>query len=343
VNEEDGKKMATQSTTRRKLTIGKVDGLRRLADDRGIFCITAMDQRNSLKVIINPKDPEQVTPAQMTDIKLSLAAALSPHSTAVLLDPQFGVPQGIVSGALDAHIGLIVTLEGDRPKMVGQGRITQIATGFSAEKIRHIGGNAVKLLVRYRPDLSDAAQQNRDVVQEVSAQCKKADIPFVLEAVVYALEGQSKQDFAREKASLVIQSAKDLSPHCDLYKAEFPDDVSFEKDPATLARHCQELDQASVVPWVILSAGADIGPFSQMVEIACQNGASGFLAGRAIWKDYVAIADSAKRLAELKHHAVHNLGVVTHIAKRDALPWTQHRGIELPQPADFSPTWYEQY
>jgi tagatose 1,6-diphosphate aldolase len=325
------------------LSLGKIGGLRRLSDARGIFSITAMDQRNSLRVILDPQNPNEVTPAQLTDAKLALAEALSPHSTAVLLDPQYGVAQAIAAGVLDAHVGLIVTLEADHPKTVGQGRVTQIAPGLSAQKIRRMGGDAVKLLVRYRPDLTDAAQQNEAVIQEVAAQCQQADTPFVLETVATALEGQSKADFAREKPQIVIETARRLSRYCDLYKAEFPDDLAFEHDPAVLAKHCQELDQASAVPWVILSAGADIGPFSQMVEVACQNGASGFLAGRAIWKNYVAIVNPEQRLATLNHQAVHNLGVITHLAVRDAHPWMTHRSIQLPPPTSFSPTWYESY
>ncbi len=325
------------------LSIGKLSGLRRLAGDRGIFCITAMDQRNSLKTLVNPKDPQSVTPGQMTEIKIDLAAALSPRSTAVLLDPQYGAPQAIAKGTLDAHVGLIVTLEGDTPRRVGDGIITQVAEGWSVEKLTRMGGDAVKLLVRYRPDLPDAAAENRAVIQEVSEQCRRWDIPFVLETVAYPLSGQSAQDFAREKPQLVVQTARELSALCDLYKAEFPDNLQFQSDPAVLEQHCRELDQASAVPWVILSAGADIGPFAQMVEIACKNGASGFLAGRAIWKNFVAISNQAERRAALETQAVHNLGVITHIALRDALPWTKHRGVKLPTPADFPPNWYQAY
>jgi tagatose 1,6-diphosphate aldolase len=335
--------MATSTSTRRKLTIGKIAGLRRLSDEQGIFCITAMDQRNSLRTILNPSNPASVTHALLAEIKVSLAAALSPHSTAILIDPQYGVAQSITAGALDGHAGLLIALEADRPKTVGQGKVTVIATGLSAQKIGRMGGDAVKLLVRYRPDLGDATDQNQAVVREVAEQCREADLPFVLEPVVHALEGQSKDDFAREKASLVIQAAHDLSPWCDLFKAEFPDDISWEKDPSVQKKHCQELDAASVVPWVILSAGADIGPFAQVVEIACQSGASGFLAGRAIWKDYVKIQDPDERLEQLERKAVPNLGVVTNIAVRDALPWTEHRGIEIADPFSFDPLWYESY
>ena len=325
------------------LSVGKLAGLRRLADDRGIFCITAMDQRNSLRTLVDPKDPKSVPNQLMSAIKIDLAATLSPRSTAVLLDPQYGAAQSIAAGALDPRVGLIVTLEADTPKRVGEGIITQFAEGWSVEKLERMGGDAVKLLVRYRPDLTDAAAENRAVVQRVSEDCKRWDIPFVLETVAYPLAGQSAEDFAREKPGIVVQTARELSGSCDLYKAEFPDNLKFESDPSVLQRHCRELDQATVVPWVILSAGADIGPFAQMVEIASQAGASGFLAGRAIWKDYVAIANPAERRAALESKAVHNLGVITHVACRDARPWTEHPGVKLPAPNDFSTTWYESY
>jgi tagatose 1,6-diphosphate aldolase len=335
--------MATSVATKRKLSLGKVGGLRRLSDSRGIFYITAMDQRNSMRGLVDAAHPDQVTPAQLSDIKMALAAALSPHSTAVLLDPQYGVAQAVSSGALNAHVGLIVTLEADRPRRVGQGIITQIAPGLSAGKIQRMGGDAVKLLVRYRPDLPDAAVENRAVIEEVSEQCRAFDIPFVLEPTAYALDGESKEDLARKKPSLVVQTAKELSRYCDLYKAEFPDDLTYEKDEAALNQHCQELNDASVVPWVILSAGADMGPFSKMVEVACQNGASGFLAGRAIWKNFVAIPDGSTRQAMLESKAVPNLGLLTAIAKRDARPWTEHPGIEIPAPSSFATDWYESY
>ncbi|HVC31942.1 MAG TPA: tagatose 1,6-diphosphate aldolase [Chloroflexota bacterium] len=325
------------------LSIGKLAGLRRLADDRGIFCITAMDQRTSLRVLVAPNDPQSVTPHQMTAIKIDLAATLSPHSTAVLLDPQYGAPQTIAAGALDPHVGLIVTLEADTPKKVGEGIVTQLADGWSVEKLERMGGDAVKLLVRYRPDLTESATENRAVVERVREQCRRWDIPFVLETVAYALSSESAQDFAKKKPHLVIETAHALSSLCDLYKAEFPDNLAFESDPAVLERHCRELDQASAVPWVILSAGANIGPFAQMVEIACRAGASGFLAGRAIWKDYVAIANPAERRDMLGTKAVHNLGMLTHVACRDALPWTRRPGVQLTTPAEFPPDWYQSY
>lgn len=326
------------------LSIGKLNGLRRLANNQGIFCITAMDQRGSLKVLVDPADPNKVTAKQLVDIKLDLAAALSPYSTAILIDPQFGAPQAISAGALDPHVGLILTLESEHPKKAGQGIVSQIPDGWSVEKLKRMGGDAVKLLVRYRPDLDEAAADNRRLVRDVAEQCTRWDIPFVLEAVTYPLDGQSREDFARQKPHLVITSAKELSNlGCDIYKAEFPADPAFETDSTVLRQLCQELNQASAVPWVLLSAGVDIERFARVLEIASQCGASGFLAGRAIWKDYVTISDPSSRLAALQTKAVHNLGLVTHLARRDALPWTKHRGVHIPTPNDFPPDWYVTY
>lgn len=325
------------------MSIGKIAGLRRLANDEGIFAIIAMDQRNSMKRLVNPQDPKSVPPAVLTSIKMSLAEALSPICTAMLIDPTYGIPQVIVGDVLDAHAGLIITLEADTPKTVGEGQVTEIAPGLSAEKIARMGGDAVKLLVRYRPDLSEAAKQNREVIKAVQEQCARADLPFVLETVAPPLSSESKEEFAQKRAQLAIQTAKEVSGLCDLYKAEFPGDILLEKDRSVLAKNCQELNQASERPWVILSAGADIGPFSQQVEIACQNGASGFLAGRAIWKNYVTLPDVNERLAELSTKAVRNFGIIASIAERYATPWTEHRSVQIPDISRFSTNWYESY
>jgi tagatose 1,6-diphosphate aldolase len=49
------------------------------------------------------------------------------------------------------------------------------------------------------------------------------------------------------------------------------------------------------VPWVILSAGVGYENFRTQVEIACRAGASGYLAGRSIWRDAVSTHDPAAR------------------------------------------------
>src|SRR5258708_16829129 len=66
--QERRRPVATSTHTKRKLSVGKVAGLRRLADERGIFLITAMHPRNSLRVMLNPADPNSVPAEKLTEI-----------------------------------------------------------------------------------------------------------------------------------------------------------------------------------------------------------------------------------------------------------------------------------
>jgi sulfofructosephosphate aldolase len=51
-------------------------------------------------------------------------------------------------------------------------------------------------------------------------------------------------------------------------------------------------------PWVVLSSGVKQENFPQAVELACQEGASGFLAGRGIWRGVIGSTDVTRALRE---------------------------------------------
>lgn len=55
-----------------------------------------------------------------------------------------------------------------------------------------------------------------------------------------------------------------------------------------ISRASESLSKALPCPWVVLSGGTDLVDFPGAVEAACRGGASGFLAGRAIWTDAIA-------------------------------------------------------
>jgi len=103
-------------------------------------------------------------------------------------------------------------------------------------------------------------------------------------------------------------------------KAEFPDDPDFEKDEAKMADHCQQLTETAEVPWVLLSAGVDYDTFNLQTRLACENGASGFLAGRAIWQEAPGLPE-AEQEQFLADTAVGRLKELTSIANRSARPW----------------------
>ncbi len=341
--------MTTQtsgSTGAKTLTIGKIRGLQQIANNQGIFVITAMDQRGSMRRMINPQAPKDVPPDKIITIKLQLASTFSPRSSAVLLDPQFGAAQSIAHGVLAGTCGLLVALEHLDYDQEGDIRRSRVQEGWGVEKIKRMGASAVKVLAYYNPDQPETVEWQDRFIQETREQCIQWDIPFVLEVVVYGIDGvkDDSEQFAAQKPDLVIRCAERLSPYCDLYKAEFPGNLKFERDEARLATWCRQLNDAcGKVPWVVLSAGVDIELFRDMVRIACQNGASGFLAGRAIWKNAVPIVDDSERLRWLESMGAANLQSLIDIAEQYATPWMKRPDVLLPDPTSITENWFSSY
>ena len=102
----------------------------------------------------------------------------------------------------------------------------------------------------------------------------------------------------------------------DVLKAEFPADIDFVADDLQLAHFCEELNTASNKPWVILSAGTSFEPFIKEVEMACRSGASGFLAGRAVWQEAVWMTESSARRKFLATVAADRLKRLVEVADK---------------------------
>jgi tagatose 1,6-diphosphate aldolase len=324
------------------MSVGTLRGLQQMSTDEGIFTITAMDQRGALKSMLNPGG--DVPYATMREVKVDVVSALSPHSTAMLLDPEYGAAECIAERSLAGHSGLIVSIEETGYTADGSGRLASLIPNWGVSRIKRMGAQAVKLLVYYHPDEVEAARKQRELIKRVLEDCRKFDIPLLVEAVGYPLAGQDKAAYAATKPDVVVRSAKELTElGFDVYKAEFPVDLSYPHDESKLGDWCRQLDQASPIPWIILSAGVDIDQFVRQVEVACQNGASGFLAGRAIWKESVRLKDREERRAHLRTKAVENLQRCSELAIKYARPFYEKLG----RPQGFGDIvqegWHKQY
>lgn len=323
-------------------SIGTLRGLQQIATTEGIFTITAMDQRGALKSLLNPGG--EVSYEAMREAKVDVVRALSPHSTAILIDPQYGAAEVIAERAMSGSCGLIVAIEQTGYTSDGSGRLASLIPDWSVAKIKRMGAQAVKLLVYYHPDEVAAAGKQRDLVARVLEDCRACDLPLVVEAVAYPLAGQDKAGFAAGKPEIVIRTAEELAPiGFDLYKAEFPVDMNFPHDEAGLDEWCRRLDSACAGPWIILSAGVGIDLFARQVEIACRNGASGFLAGRAIWKDYMKIGDRSERQARLGSDAVTSLRRCADLAIRYGRPFYDKMGHAEGFGAEVREDWHRRY
>jgi len=328
------------------LSIGKLRGLQQVADEHGFLTICAIDHRGALQRAMNEKNPEAVTYQDMVDFKLDLCRTVAPYVSAVLLDPIYGAAQAIAAGLLPGHIGLLVSIEKTGYSGKKTARITELLPGWSVEKVKRMGASAVKLLVYLRPDLKDIASRQLDLVAKVADQCIKEDIALLVEPVSYPVEqlGVSSPKFADMKSELVIETARQItSLPIDVLKAEFPADMEFEQDENKLLQLCRELDRASRVPWVLLSAGADFKTFRKQVEIACKAGASGFLAGRALWQEGVQIHSREERMSFFKSTAAIRLKELIKIVTKYGKPWYKKIGSDKGDSETVSENWYKQY
>jgi len=311
----------------------------------------AIDHRGALKRALNEKNPDAVSYQDMVDFKLDLCQAVAPFASAILLDPEYGAGQAIATGFMPGSKGLLVSLEKSGYTGDSAARITELPPGWGVKKARKMGASAVKLLIYFRPDLKDIASKQLDLVAGLADQCLEEDIAFLVEPVSYPIEeerinqgGTSSRKFAEIKPELVIETARQITAlPIDVLKAEFPADIKFEQDEAKLLGLCQELNQASRLPWVLLSAGVDFESFRKQVKIACKAGASGFLAGRALWQEGVRIRSREKRLDFFQNMAAPRLKELAEIADRYGKPWYSRVGAENGKFAPLAEGWYRDY
>jgi len=328
----------------KKLTIGKLKGLQQLATGDGIFTMCAMDHRGSLQHIRG--EGTELDYGEMVERKLELCSQLAPHASAVLLDPVFGAAQCIARGALPKSTGLMVSIEASGYEGPSQQRLPQLLDDWNVAKIKRMGASAAKLLVYYRPDLIELANKLMDMVEMLGLECRQYDLPFIVEPLSYPIgeEVRNAAHFAKVKEQLVLKTARHISNlPIDVLKSEFPADLRYEKDKTKLADLCRQLDEASAVPWVVLSAGVDFEPFCQQVEIACRSGASGFLAGRAIWQEAMHIDKTRERIKFLATVGADRLKKLNEIAAKYATPWYKKLGLASDKLAPADEGWYREY
>jgi tagatose 1,6-diphosphate aldolase len=320
------------------ISAGKYWGMRRMADASGRFRMTAVDQRPPIK---NPIRAKRGTPqAPWEDVagfKELLIRELQAESSAMLLDPHYAYPRGVTM--LDARLGLILTLEDSIFRETPGGRLSAEIDDWSVEKIKRAGGDAVKVLTWYRPDADPAVcAAQRDFTQRIGEACTRYDIPFVFELLVYPLAKDVEQtteyvEMKTKQAQLVIDSVRAFADPrfgVDLFKLESPVPASDVPEPGTAGSAAvqvlfDELDRAAGRPWVMLSAGAGMSEFRRVLHYAYGAGASGYLAGRAIWLEaFQRFPDWDGIRDELRGAAVPYMRELNTLTGSLARPWHTH-------------------
>lgn len=285
------------------LTPGKARGLAATSSEEGIFRVLAIDHRDSLRVFIDPDDPDSITAEDLTQLKLDLIRQLGCRATAVMLEPEYSIAQAILTRALPGRVGFLAAVEAQGYLGDPTARQTSLLEGWSVEKAKRTGASAIKLLVLYRPDGGAVTEQQDELIRDVVVDCARHDIPLFLEPLPYSRAGEADVDspeFAGIRRSVIIETVRRLGAlGPDILKIPFPVDTKYEDDRAVWDDACAEMDATSPVPWVLLSGGDPYELFREQLQVASRAGASGFLVGRALWGEYMRSPDPDKpRLME---------------------------------------------
>jgi tagatose-1,6-bisphosphate aldolase len=314
-------------------------GLDACASPRGTFAVLALDHRQNLRRELHPDDPTVATYDEMVAFKRAVVRALAPVATGTLLDPEIGAAQAIADGSLPGRAGLLVAVEATGYEGPPQARASRILPGWSVEQAKRMGASAAKLLLYYHPEATNADAQER-LLGSVAAECMRLDIPLFVEPLGYdpATGGRLAGEARRV---CVVETARRLTRvGGTVLKAEFPYDAGIA-DEVAWADACRELDEASAVPWVLLSGGVDDEMFERQVAVACRAGASGALVGRSVWAPAATMVAS-ERDAWLATEGRARLEAVVRLVDDLGTPW-HARPNSLAASAPPGEGWYREY
>ena len=287
-----------------KLSPGKLRGLKAVSNDRGVIAAAAMDQRGSLQKSLAKEKGGEVTDKMMEEFKSLVTEVLTPHASAILLDPEWGLP---ASKRRAKNAGLLLAYEKTGYDKTGPGRLPDLLDHWSVRRLKEAGADCCKILLYYTPDdPKDVNDRKHAWVERIGDECRANDIPFFLEFVGYE-EGADEKglEYAKKKPRIVTESMREFSKDrygVDVLKVEVPVNMKFVEGAKVYAgqkayskQEATKLfrDAAAVAtkPFIYLSAGVSNAEFTEALELAAESGVkfNGVLCGRATWKDGIPV------------------------------------------------------
>ncbi len=257
------------------------DRLGEIARPSGAFAMVAMDQRESLRAMFAERMPGHVPLERRVAFKVAVARILSPHASAMLVDAEEGLDPILEAGALDPSCGLIIAADALVQPIDGAVDDTGLDETVDLVAAAERGAVAAKLLVIWKPDRSPEVRA--DLIGRFLERSRSAGLPGIVEGVVRPPAGGEAAGWSDREDALLEATAELGALRPDLYKAQVP--FAGRGDPEAMVERSRRMTDVLPCPWVVLSAGVALEDFPAGVEAACRGGASGFLAGRAVWRD----------------------------------------------------------
>jgi tagatose 1,6-diphosphate aldolase len=287
-----------------KLTPGKLKGMKAVSDERGVIAAAAMDQRGSLQKSLAKEKGSEISDAMMEEFKSIVTEVLTQHASAILLDPEWGLP---ASKRRAKGSGLLLAYEKTGYDKTGPGRLPDLLDNWSVRRLKEAGADCLKILLYYTPTDGETINDIKHAwVERIGDECRANDIPFFLEFVGYE-EGIDEKglEYAKKKPEIVRASMEEFSKErygVDVLKVEIPVNMKFVEGAKCFAGQkayskkeamdwFNKAAAAASKPFIYLSAGVSNAEFTESLELAAESGVkfNGVLCGRATWKDGIPI------------------------------------------------------
>ena len=287
-----------------KLTPGKLAGLNAVSNERGVIAAAAMDQRGSLLKSMQTARGASADGHDLEMFKSMVTDTLTKYASAILLDPEFGLP-----ATHHRHgKGLLLAYEKTGYDATTPGRLPDLLPNWSVLRLKEAGADCIKILLYYTPFDTPAVNDVKHAfIERVGAECRAFDLPFFCEFVGYDENGAKEDtvEYARKKPQVVAGAMKEFSDPkygIDVLKVEVPITMEFVqgthayKGEAAYTReealrHFRDTAAMTKLPFIYLSAGVSNPVFIETLELAGESGVeyNGVLCGRATWKDGISI------------------------------------------------------
>jgi tagatose 1,6-diphosphate aldolase len=287
-----------------KITPGKYAGMKAVSDSRGVIAAAAMDQRGSLEKALAKEKGAAVPPSMLEEFKSIVTEVLTPHASAILLDPEYGLP---ASRRRAKNAGLLLAYEKTGYDKTGPGRLPDLLDNWSVRRLKAAGADCVKVLLYYTPADGPAINDKKHAwVERIGDECRANDIAFFLEFVAYE-EGLDEKgpEFAKKKPEMVAGSMAEFTQDkygVDVMKVEVPINMKYVEGAKSYAgekaysrqeamEHFRRAAAVATRPFIYLSAGVSNAEFNESLTLAAESGVkfNGVLCGRATWKDGIPV------------------------------------------------------
>src|SRR5437763_1223752 len=333
-----------------RISEGKLRRMKALSNERGVIAAAAMDQRGSLQKSLagaRGVDMKEISHDMMSEFKVAVTRVLTPHASAILLDPEFGLN---AAKARSRNAGLLLAYELSGYDNTQPGRLPDLLPHVSVKRIVDWGADAVKILIYYSPyDDANVKDIKHAFIERIGGECESYEIPFFLEFVGYDPKGGDEKglEYAKLKPEIVKRSMEEFSKpqyHVDVLKVEVPVNAEFVEGSSVYKgqkaytreealKHFRDSAAITEHPFIYLSAGVGNAQFVESLRMASEAGTdySGVLCGRATWKDGVPIyaKQGLNALEEwLAHEGVRNINAVN-AALQSARPWYEKLGVPV--------------